>query len=197
MTRRHRFAVVAAGLFLGLVLIEQLRRREVFDLWNFLGDLVEMALLAGAVALTAFTSVETRDIRVERLVLLDDLAKARRDGERWRTASAAHVEGLSRAIAGQFRTWALTEAEADVAGMMLKGLSHKEVATLRQCSEVTVRQHATVIYRKSGLTNRAQLTAFFLEDLLPAGRAGLDAEPAGGAADLRLVTAKGSGQPGP
>ena len=81
--------------------------------------------------------------------------------------------------------------------MILKGMSHKEVATLRQCSEVTVRQHATVIYRKSGLTNRAQLTAFFLEDLLPAGRARFDAEaggaeaggaePAGDGAELRLV----------
>ena len=187
MTRRHKFALVAAGLFLGLVVMEQSRRSEAFDLWNFLGDMVEMSLLAGAVALTAFTSVEARDIRAERLVLLDDLAKARRDGERWRKASAAHVDGLSQAIAGQFRHWGLTEAEADVAGLILKGLSHKEVATLRQCSEVTVRQHATVIYRKSGLTNRAQLTAFFLEDLLPAGRAGLDAERGGDRADLRLV----------
>ena len=172
MTSRQKFAWVAAGLFLGLVVMEQLRAREVFDLANFLGDMVEMALLAGAVGLTAYTSVETRDLAVERLVLLDDLAKARRDGERWRSASAAHVEGLSRAIALQFRQWGLTEAEADVAGLILKGLSHREVATLRQCSDVTVRQHATAIYRKSGLTNRAQVTAFFLEDLLPAGVAG-------------------------
>lgn len=187
MTRRHKFALVAAGLFLGLVVMEQVRRNEAFVLLNFLGDMVEMALLAGAMALTAFTSVETRDIRIERLVLLDDLATARRDGERWRKASAAHVDGLSRAIAGQFRHWGLTEAEADVAGLILKGLSHKEVAALRQCSEVTVRQHATVIYRKSGLTNRAQLTAYFLEDLLPAGRAGFDRGQEDDGADLRLV----------
>ena len=188
MTRRHKFAVLAAGLFLGLVMTEQLRLNEAFDLLNFVGDMVEMAMLAGAVALTAFTAVEVRDSRIERLVLLDDLAKARHDGERWRKASAAHVDGLSRAIAGQFRHWALTDAEADVAGMILKGLSHKEVATLRQCSEVTVRQHATVIYRKSGLTNRAQLTAFFLEDLLPATRAGSDRGQDDDGADLRLVS---------
>lgn len=67
------------------------------------------------------------------------------------------------------QVWALTAAEADVAGLMLKGLSHREIAHLRQCTEVAMRQHASMIYRKSGLTNRAQLTAFFLEDLLPDG----------------------------
>ncbi|MCP5363623.1 MAG: response regulator transcription factor [Hyphomicrobiales bacterium] len=59
---------------------------------------------------------------------------------------------------------------------MLKGLTHKEIAVLRETSEATVRQHATAIYRKSGLSNRSQLTAFFLEDLLaPLGdRDGVD-----------------------
>ena len=76
------------------------------------------------------------------------------------------MNGLSQAIATQFRSWGLTEAEADVAGLMLKGLAHKEIAALRQCSEATVRQHATAVYRKSALTSRSQLTAFFLEDLL-------------------------------
>ena len=49
---------------------------------------------------------------------------------------------------------------------MLKGLSHKEIARLRLTSETTVRQQAAAIYRKSGLASRAELAAFFLEDLL-------------------------------
>ena len=76
------------------------------------------------------------------------------------------MAGLSQAIAAQFDSWGLTEAESGVAALMLKGLAHKEIASLRQCSEATVRQHATVVYRKSNLTSRTQLTAFFLEDLL-------------------------------
>lgn len=167
MTRQKTFALTAALLFLALIAIEQWRAAEPFELGHFLADLFEWALLAGAVAMTAFTSAETRDFRLERLELLDDLTTARREGGRWRAAAAAHVSGLSRAIATQFQTWELTDAEADVAGLMLKGLSHREIAGLRQCSEATVRQHGTAIYRKSGLTNRAQLTAFFLEDLLP------------------------------
>lgn len=169
MTRQTRFALIAATLFVVLIGIEQWRSTEPFDLWELAADMLEMALLAGAVALTAFTAAETRDFRLERLELLDDLDTARREGSRWRAAAAGHVSGLSRAIATQMQVWALTDAEADVAGLMLKGLSHREIAHLRQCSEVTVRQHASMIYRKSGLTNRAQLTAFFLEDLLPDG----------------------------
>ncbi len=167
MTRQLKFALIAAALFLTLTAFEQWRSPEPFEIWHFLGDLFEWALLAGGVAMTAFTSAQARDFRLERLELIDDLQTARREGGRWRAAVAAHVSGLSRAIAVQFQTWALTDAEADVAGLLLKGLSHREIAGLRQSSEVTVRQHATMIYRKSGLSNRAQLTAFFLEDLLP------------------------------
>jgi hypothetical protein len=45
-------------------------------------------------------------------------------------------------------------------------LSHREIADVRSTSEATVRQQALVIYRKSGLRNRSELSAFFLEDLL-------------------------------
>ena len=166
MPRKTRFALIAAALFAALLAIENLRSPEPFDPWVFATDVFEMGLLAAAVSMTAFVSVETQDMRHERLALLDDLATTRRESGRWRDAARAHVAGLSQAIAAQFDHWGLTEAEADVAALMLKGLAHKEIAALRQCTEATVRQHATVVYRKSNLTSRAQLTAFFLEDLL-------------------------------
>jgi DNA-binding CsgD family transcriptional regulator len=166
MQRRTRFMLTATALFVVMFLVEQVRSADPFDAWNFAFDLFETGLLVGAVAMIGIVSAETREIRIERLELLDDLETARREGGRWRDAARAHVTGLSQAISAQFRNWALTEAEADVAGLMLKGLAHKEIAALRQCSEATVRQHATAVYRKSGLTSRSQLTAFFLEDLL-------------------------------
>ncbi len=166
MRRKTIYASAAAGLFVAIFTMEQVQATDPFNLINFCKDVLEMALLAGAVAMTAFVSGETRDMRLERLELLDDLAGTRRESGRWREAARAHVSGLSQAIAAQFRSWGLTEAEADVAGLMLKGLAHKEIAALRQCSEATVRQHAASVYRKSGLTSRSQLSAFFLEDLL-------------------------------
>jgi DNA-binding NarL/FixJ family response regulator len=57
----------------------------------------------------------------------------------------------------------------------LKGFSHKEIGNLTGRSERTVRQHSIAVYRKSGLSGRAELSAFFLEDLLlptaPGGKA--------------------------
>ena len=49
---------------------------------------------------------------------------------------------------------------------LLKGLSHKEIAEVRQTSERTIREQARAVYRKSNLSGRPALSAFFLEDLL-------------------------------
>ncbi|MGH8595878.1 MAG: LuxR C-terminal-related transcriptional regulator, partial [Gammaproteobacteria bacterium] len=59
-----------------------------------------------------------------------------------------------------------TEAEREVALLLLKGLSSKEIAAVRGVSERTVREQSRAIYSKAGLTGRAALSAFFLEDLL-------------------------------
>jgi len=82
------------------------------------------------------------------------------------------LEGLGAAIDREFAKWGLTEAERDVALLLLKGLSHKEIAAARHTSEGTVRQQALGIYRKAGLTGRSNLAAFFLEGLTLPRRSG-------------------------
>ena len=69
----------------------------------------------------------------------------------------------------QFEAWQLTESEQDVVILMLKGLSFREVAELRETREKTVRQQASTIYRKAGVGGRNELAAWFLEDLLVPG----------------------------
>lgn len=90
------------------------------------------------------------------------------------------------AIDRQFERWGLFAAEREVALLLLKGLSHKEVASARETSERTVRQQALAVYRKAGLSGRAELAAFFLEDLLlpapEAARARPPGSPVGGPA---------------
>jgi DNA-binding CsgD family transcriptional regulator len=95
-----------------------------------------------------------------------DLARVRVEAEQWRAENQALLHGLSAAIDQQFQRWALTQAEAEVGLLLLKGLSHKEIAGIRQTSERTIREQARALYRKSGLSGRASLSAFFLEDLL-------------------------------
>jgi DNA-binding NarL/FixJ family response regulator len=66
----------------------------------------------------------------------------------------------------QFSSWQLSLSEKDVALLLIKGFSMKEIAEIRKTQEKTVRHQATTVYRKSGLSGRQQLAAFFLEDIL-------------------------------
>lgn len=98
-----------------------------------------------------------------------DLASSRAEAERWRGEAHDLLAGLGAMIDRQFGRWQFSPAEKEVALLMLKGLSHKEVAAARGVSEATVRQQATGCYRKAGVAGRHDLVAFFLEDLLAPG----------------------------
>ena len=104
--------------------------------------------------------------REEQLTLLHDLEIARLQGQRWRAESRTLLNGLGEAIDAQFSRWNLTEAEREVALLLLKGLSVKEIAAVRATSERTIRAQSAALYSKAGVTGRAALSAFFLEDLL-------------------------------
>lgn len=95
------------------------------------------------------------------------LRAARADALQYRQQSQALLRGLSDAIDAQLTAWAASPAEREVALMLLKGLSLKEIAAVRATSERTARQQALSLYKKAGLAGRAELSAFFLEDLLP------------------------------
>ena len=84
----------------------------------------------------------------------------------WRRRAQGFLKGLGEEIDGQMTTWQLTPTERQTALLLLKGYSHKQIADYTERSERTVRQHAVAVYRKSGLGGRAELSAFFLEDLL-------------------------------
>ena len=101
-----------------------------------------------------------------KLALIRDLDVARIQGRQWRDETRALLKGLGEAIDRQFLTWKLSEAERQVGLLILKGLSLKEIAAVRVTSERTIRAQARSIYAKAGLSGRAALSAFFLEDLL-------------------------------
>jgi DNA-binding CsgD family transcriptional regulator len=107
--------------------------------------------------------------RREARVLAGDLITAQAEAERWRAEAKEVLRGLGEAIDRQCDRWGLTPAEKEVTLLLLKGLSLKEIAGARETSERTARQQALAVYRKAGLSGRAELAAFFLEDLfLPA-----------------------------
>jgi DNA-binding NarL/FixJ family response regulator len=123
---------------------------------------------AGAVSLVALFVLLRGAINLRRRLDAEIASSAslHEAAERWRAESRRHIEGLAKAIDQQLRTWRLTDAEKDVAFLLLKGYGLKEIAQLRGTTEKTTRAQSTAIYAKAGLSGRYELAAFFLEDLL-------------------------------
>ena len=73
---------------------------------------------------------------------------------------------LGNVVSRKFSEWQLTGSETEVGWLLLKGLSLKEIALLRNTQEKTVRQQASSIYKKAGVSGRHAFSAWFIEDLL-------------------------------
>ncbi|WP_081531700.1 LuxR C-terminal-related transcriptional regulator [Rhodovulum sp. P5] len=165
----------------GMLGIDMIIEGTVPRLAEFALDFAEKCFLFGSMVLIAMMVGRVDTLEADSVALRRDLALATQAGEAWRQQSRKLMQGLSDAITQQFDRWNLSPAEADVAGLMLKGLSLREIAGLRQSSEATVRQQAQNVYRKSGLANRAELSAYFLEDLFAVAGSGLSPDAENGA----------------
>lgn len=164
-----------AGLALVLSLADAAVEAPSEGLAGFFMDFIDRIILIGSPVIATLTI-----LRVARLTArTDDLAlrieRAANEGRAWRAQSRRFVEGLGRAIEAQFEIWGLTAAESDVAGLLLKGASLREIAVLRRTSEATIRQQAQAVYRKCGISSRSELSAYFLEDLFAFSEATLAA----------------------
>lgn len=169
-------ALVAIGGTTDLVLDKPER-------WLSAHVLFELTLILFSLASIALLSLQWRRAAIALAGTQRTLAATRRslearaaERDAWRRSAESALAGLGQAIDRQFTAWGLTPAEREVALLILKGYGHKQVAARTGRSERTVRQHAVVVYQKAGLGGRAELAAFFLQDLmLPGGSA--DASP--------------------
>jgi DNA-binding NarL/FixJ family response regulator len=162
-----RAALIAVFLFLAIAVLIGM---DVLADYRS-GTRVEHLLTEGAVMVMSLAGGvslwrQLRSARREAGRLAVDLEAARREAARFREEARTALQGLGEAIDRQFERWALTPAEREVGLLLLKGLSHKDVAVARSTSETTIRQQALAVYRKAGLRSRSELSAFFLEDLL-------------------------------
>ncbi len=133
--------------------------------WTSFHVLYEIALICGALAIAAWLWRGWWRAESSAGALRQNLAERQAERDAWRARAARALEGLGKAVEEQFTTWQLTPAEREVALLLLKGHGHKQIASATGRSERTVRQHAVAVYQKSGLQGRAELAAFFLEDL--------------------------------
>jgi DNA-binding NarL/FixJ family response regulator len=167
---RHRRWIlfgVGAGAFASLLALEIITETEAASLTDLAIDAIHILLTITASVGVALLVQRVQKQHEEKLELLKDLDIARVEGDHWRARVQSHVDGLKAGLDAQFRDWGLTSAEGEVGLLILKGLNHKEIATVRETSEATVRQQAQAIYRKADLPGKTAFSAFFLEDLLP------------------------------
>lgn len=153
------FAAIAA--FIAIDVIGDYRSGTAPRHIIFEGIVMAFALAGSVIMWRQYRAVHQR---VNQLSV--DLEAAKREAQRFREEAHDALRGLGEAIDHQFTRWCLSPAEREIGLLLLKGLSHREIASVRSTSETTIRQQALAVYRKSGLSSRTELSAFFLEDLL-------------------------------
>lgn len=166
-----RLRVLGVGVLAFLLLsipemIEFATGRATFDAAGIAIELSESLGLTVTIAAIAWLTFQIHEIRRDRAALTRELVQSRAENKKWRENAKAQMEGVRLAIDAQFDAWQFTPAEKEIAGLILKGCSHKQIADLRRSSDSTVRQQAQAIYRKSGLENRSELAAYFLDAIL-------------------------------
>lgn len=163
-----RFQEIAVILVLALVFIASLYDIAVDLSYGTSAAhlLSEAMLLVLSLALIVWLAshIRAQNRRLEQIKR--EIAEARHR----RAAAASEAQEardrLSEIMRRQFQQWQLTRGEQEVALLLLKGLSFKEIAGVRETQEKTVRQQASAIYRKAGVGGRHAFAAWFIEDFL-------------------------------
>lgn len=159
-------SVVAATIFAIFEVFDvsiDLKMAAFLDIMNDTANMIFVAATTVAIALLAQRLHANHD---EQVRLAHDLVAARAEGRALREKVQSHSAGVQAGLERQFLNWGLTTAEQDVGLLILKGFSHKEIASLRATSEATVRQQARAIYRKAGVPGKTAFAGYFIEDLL-------------------------------
>lgn len=165
MSTRERWVVVAVLVLVALLVALDVATdvRQGASVWH-----VALEVVAGTVAASGAIYLLQGTVRLRRRLAqqASDLSAYRTQADAWQAEARKHVEGLAHSIDRQLERWQLSTAEKEIAFLLLKGLSLKEIAALRGTGEKTVRAQSAAIYAKAGLAGRSELSAFFLEDLL-------------------------------
>lgn len=161
---RARFALTVVLLVILAAGVVDLILDDPAD-WRSGHVLYELLLIAAAIGGVAWLWLGWWRSSREVTVLRRSVAEQQAERDAWRADAQRALAGFAKAIDERFTAWRLTPAEREIALALLKGRTHKEIAAATGRSERTVRQHAIAVYHKSGVAGRAELAAFFLDDL--------------------------------
>jgi DNA-binding CsgD family transcriptional regulator len=165
MTRAQELAVILVLSVVGIANLYDL----VIDLsyGTTTGHLVaEAVMILMSLAVIIWLLLNLRLQKKELEQIRREIAEAKNRRMQLGTEGQEMRSKLGGLIRQQFQDWQLTGGEQEVALLLLKGLSFKEIAAVRDTHEKTVRQQASAIYRKSGVNGRHAFSAWFIEDFL-------------------------------
>lgn len=135
-------------------------------LWHILSEALIVAISAtGAIFLIRDIRARTANITS----LKHQLTNSKNEIKNISQAMKEARHQYSGVIQTQFSQWTLTRSEQEVAMLLLKGLSFKEISAVRNTKEKTVRQQASDIYSKADVEGRHEFAAWFLEDFMQQG----------------------------
>lgn len=98
--------------------------------------------------------------------LHEDLEKTKILVSHWEKRSLEFIKEFQEHLFKKLSEWNLTKSEKEITLLLLKGLSSKEIASSRFTSERTIRNQCRSIYQKANVSNKSELSAFFLNELL-------------------------------
>jgi HD-GYP domain-containing protein (c-di-GMP phosphodiesterase class II) len=126
----------------------------------------EMRILAAADQFQAMTQTRPHRPALAADAIVDELRSSVRDG----TLASRETEAVIGAAVGSAgevyveRPASLTEREVQVLRLLARGLTNKQVANTLGISPKTVGSHVEHIYAKAGVSTRAAVTLFAIEN---------------------------------
>ena len=150
MVNRSVYAVVAV-LQLGCSVVfisDVVAEWKAMTIHTWVEALAVLALAVGAV-------LAMREIR--------RLSRRNQKVERELNVAAGAFQSV---IEQHFTSWGLSKAERDVALLSIKGLTNAEIARMRDTREGTIKAQNAAIYRKAGVSSRAEMISTVIEDMI-------------------------------
>lgn len=112
----------------------------------------------------ALNNADAHSLEELVLVCLDNLATlAQQDGDGWRAARLVEAANLLRTEPTELCDGRLTDREWEVAMLVARGLSNRQIAAELVLSDRTVDTHVSHILRKLALVSRAQIAAWAVQ----------------------------------
>ncbi len=136
---------------------------EIFDRFRLL-----IATFESFIAISSFLAISIlyRELKVEEgensqaQSLIQDLKRTNRILKN--PESSFWIE-----VKSQMEAWKLTDAEKEIAILLLRGFSHQQIAGVRQKSLRTIENQTASIYEKSSMRGKLEFISYFLTPLLP------------------------------